>query len=181
MRFTQTELHGVVLIDIEQRRDERGFFARTYCDEEFAAHGLHTRYPQCNVSYNRAAHTLRGMHWQAAPHGEVKLVRCTAGAIWDVVVDLRPGSPTRFRWQGFELTAAARNALYIPEGFAHGFLTLRDDTEVFYQMGSPFVAGAARGFRWDDRRAGIVWPAAPAVISARDAAYPDLDEAVADA
>jgi len=181
VRFHDTELPGVVLVDIDARHDERGFFARSYCDEEFAARDLHTRWPQCNLSYNHQAHTLRGMHYQAAPHAEVKLVRCTAGAIWDVVVDLRVGSPTRFQWRGFELTAASRTALYIPAGFAHGFLTLRDETEVFYQMGAPFVADAARGFRWDDTRIGIAWPAPPAVISGRDGGYPDLDPSVNDA
>lgn len=129
---------------------------------------------QCNVSRNRRAHTLRGMHYQLPPHEEAKLVRCTAGAIWDVIVDLRPGSATWLRWTGAELSAENGSALYVPEGFAHGFLTLRDDTEVFYQMSAFYEPGAARGLRWNDPRIGIAWPAEPAVISERDAAYPDF-------
>jgi dTDP-4-dehydrorhamnose 3,5-epimerase len=179
VRFVATPLSGVLILEIEPHRDERGFFARTYCEQEFGARGLHARYPQANVSYNARAHTLRGMHWQAPPHGEVKLVRCTAGAIWDVVVDLRPG-PGRFAWFGVELSARARNQLYIPDGFAHGFLTLADDTEVAYQMGAPYVAGAARGMRWDDPRVGIRWPKPPAVISERDRSYPDFRDDLGD-
>ena len=176
MRFVDTPLPGLFIVEIERHPDQRGFFARSYCEREFAERGLHSHYPQCNVSYNARVHTLRGMHWQAAPHGEVKLVRCTAGAAWDAVVDLRPG-PTRLHWFAVELSAAARNALYIPEGFAHGFLTLTDDAEVFYQMGSTHVAGAARGLRWDDPRIGIRWPAPPAVISERDRTHPDYRDA----
>ena len=170
----------MVLVEIEPRRDDRGWFARSYCDQEFSERGLNINWPQHNLSSNLRAHTLRGMHWQASPHGEIKLVRCAAGAIWDVVVDLRPESPTRFAWRGFELDAATHTALYIPAGFAHGFLTMRDDTIVTYLMGATFVGGAARGCRWDDPRLGIGWPARPAVISERDAAYPDLDEATLD-
>jgi len=173
VRFLETAIPGVFVIELERIADERGFFARSYCEREFGARGLHTRYPQCNVSYNARARTLRGMHWQAAPHAEVKLVRCTAGAVWDVAVDLRPG-PTRLRWVGVELSAAARNQIYIPEGCAHGFITLTDDAEVFYQMGATYVAEAARGFRWEDPAVGIAWPAQPVVISDRDRAYPDL-------
>lgn len=181
MRFQETTLPGVLLVELERRLDERGFFARTSCERELAARGLAARFPQCNVSFNTRAYTLRGMHYQAAPDGEVKLVRCTAGAIWDVVVDLRPGSPTRLRWYGVELTAEAHNQLYVPAGCAHGFLTLRDATEVSYQMGTFYVAAAARGFRWDDPLVGIRWPARPAVISERDRTYPDLDPGVCDA
>jgi len=169
VRFLETPLAGVLVIELDRLGDERGFFARSYCERELGDRGLHTHYPQCNVSYNERAGTLRGMHWQAAPHGEVKLVRCTAGAIWDAVVDLRPG-PTRLGWFGVELSAAARNQLYIPEGFAHGFITLTDGAEVFYQMGAPYVAAAARGLRWDDPAVGIRWPMAPSVISERDRA-----------
>jgi dTDP-4-dehydrorhamnose 3,5-epimerase len=173
--FTETKLPGAVLVELEPARDERGFFARSYCEREFRERGLATRFPQCNVSFNHARGTLRGMHYQLEPHAEVKLVRCTAGAIFDVIVDLRAGSPMRLQWTGVELSARNRSALYIPEGFAHGFLTLEDATEVFYQMGAFHEPGAARGLRWDDPTLAIDWPAAPAVISARDASYPDLD------
>jgi dTDP-4-dehydrorhamnose 3,5-epimerase len=172
VRFLETPLPGLHVLDLERRTDERGFFARSFCESELGARGLHVRFPQCNVSFNARAHTLRGMHWQAAPHGEVKIVRCTAGAIWDAVVDLRPG-PTHLAWFGIELSASSRSQLYIPEGFAHGFLTLAGDTEVFYHMGAPYVPEATRGLRWDDPRIGIRWPAAPAVISERDGTYPD--------
>jgi dTDP-4-dehydrorhamnose 3,5-epimerase len=175
MRFTETRLKGAFLIDLERHEDERGFFARSFCEREFAARGLVARYPQCNVSYNRSRGTLRGMHYQAAPHREAKLVRCTAGAVHDVIVDLRAGSPTRGRWLGVDLDAEARNALYVPPGFAHGFLTLRDGAEVFYQMGEFYVPDAARGFRWDDRAFAIEWPFPPSTVSERDSAYPDFD------
>lgn len=172
VRYLETSIPGAFVIDVDAHVDERGFFARTFCERELGDRGLHTRFPQCNVSFNTRARTLRGMHWQVAPHGEVKLVRCTAGAIWDAIVDLRPGA-THLTWFGVELTAANRRQLYIPEGCAHGFITLADDSEVFYHMGAPYVAEAARGLRWDDPRIAIAWPASPAVISARDAAYPD--------
>jgi dTDP-4-dehydrorhamnose 3,5-epimerase len=175
MRFESTRLAGTWVIDLEPHHDERGFFARSYCEREFAEHGLSTVYPQGNVSVNAKALTLRGMHYQAAPHREVKVVRCVAGAIHDVVVDLRPDSPTRFQWVAAELSARNRRALYVPEGCAHGFLTLEDDTEVHYQMGAPFMAGAARGFRFDDPRFGIAWPATPLILSERDRTYPDFD------
>ncbi len=169
------------LIELERRVDDRGFFARSFCEDELATAGLHVHYPQGNVSWNAKRHTLRGMHYQAAPHGEVKIVSCTAGAIYDVVVDLRVDSPTRFQWLGVELTPEARNQLYIPAGFAHGFLTLADATEVHYRMGTSYVADLARGFRHDDPLIGIAWPAPPAVISSRDATYADLDRNVRDA
>jgi dTDP-4-dehydrorhamnose 3,5-epimerase len=172
--FLPTELPGVFVIDVEPTADERGSFARTYCRDEFASRGLCTEWPQCNVSFNTRAGTLRGMHWQAAPHEEVKLVRCTAGAALDVVADLREGSPTYRKWVAVELTAANRRAVYIPGGCAHGFLTLLDRTELFYQMSAFYVPAAARGVRWDDPSLGIAWPAAPAVISARDASLPTL-------
>jgi dTDP-4-dehydrorhamnose 3,5-epimerase len=174
VRFTPVPLEGAWLVDLEPVHDERGFFARAWSPDEFAARGLDTRLAACNVSYNAAAGTLRGMHHQAAPHGEVKLVRCTAGAIFDVIVDLRPGSPTHAGWFGVELSAATRTALYIPEGFAHGFQTLAPHSEVLYLMSSPYVPEAARGVRWDDPAFGIEWPPADArVISERDRAYPD--------
>jgi dTDP-4-dehydrorhamnose 3,5-epimerase len=175
VRFVETPIPGLFVIELQRHGDERGFFARTYCEHEFGERGLHTHFPQCNVTHNARAGTLRGMHWQAAPHGEVKLVRCTAGVIWDAVVDLRSG-PTRLSWFGVELSAEARNQLYIPAGFAHGFITLTDDTEVFYQMGANHVPGATRGLRWDDPRVGIRWPAAPLVISERDRNHADFSD-----
>jgi dTDP-4-dehydrorhamnose 3,5-epimerase len=174
VRFSEVGLPGAYQVEIEGHEDERGFFARTFCEVEFAAHGLATRYPQCNLSYNRKAGTLRGMHYQAAPHREAKLVRCVSGAIYDVIVDLRAESLTRLRWVGVELDAQARTALYVPEGFAHGFLTLQKDSEVFYQMGAVHVPEAARGFRWDDPAFGIEWPFPPRTISERDRTYRDF-------
>lgn len=175
MEFRETALPGAYVIELEPNPDERGFFARSFCEREFADHGLATRFVQSNVSFNRRALTLRGMHYPLAPHAEVKLVRCTAGALHDVIVDLRPDSPTRLRWLGVELSAANRRALYIPAGFAHGFLTLRDGTEVLYDMGAAYAPAFARGFRWNDPKVGIRWPAEPQVISERDRDYPDLD------
>jgi len=157
--------------------DERGWFARTFDAEAFAAHGLEPAVVQCNVSYNARAGTLRGMHFQREPHGEDKLVRCQRGALFDVIVDLRPGSPTRGRWFGVELTPDNGRSLFIPKGLAHGFQTLADDTEVHYQMSTPYVPGAGDGVRWDDPAFGIEWPDAPPggrIISERDAAYPDF-------
>lgn len=173
MRFDPTPLPGAFVIEMERHQDERGFFARTYCASEFREQGLHTEWPQCNTSYNLRAGTLRGMHWQAAPHAEVKLVRCTAGAVFDVIVDLRPDSPTHLHPFGVELTADNRKQLYIPKGFAHGFITLTDDTEVFYHMGSSYVPGSAQGARYDDPAFNIEWPRPIAVISERDQNYPD--------
>jgi dTDP-4-dehydrorhamnose 3,5-epimerase len=181
VRFVPQRLPGVFVIELERRVDERGFFARSFCVDELARAGLHTDYPQGNVSFNACRGTLRGMHYQAAPHGEVKIVGCTAGAILDVVVDLRAGSPTRLGWCAVELTCAAGAQLYIPAGFAHGFLTLADNTEVAYRMGARYVPDAARGLRWNDPRLAIAWPAPPAVISERDASYPDFDPEVNDA
>jgi dTDP-4-dehydrorhamnose 3,5-epimerase len=175
MIFNMTKLSGACVIEIEPRADERGHFARTFCEQEFAAHGLPVRFPQCNLSFNRRAGTLRGMHFQAAPQREAKLVRCTRGAIYDVIVDLRVGSPTRFDWIGVELTSENASGLYIPEGFAHGFITLVDATEVFYHMSDFHRPEGARGVRWNDPRFGIRWPREPDVISERDATYPDFD------
>ena len=174
MIFQPTGLAGAYVIAIERLRDERGFFARSFCAREFEDHGLNPSLAQCNISYNRHAGTLRGMHFQAAPFEEAKLVRCTRGAIHDVIIDLRPDSPTFMRHVGVLLTPEERNMLYVPEGFAHGFLTLEDHTEVFYQMSEFYVPGAARGFRWDDPAFAIDWPAPVSVISERDAAYPDF-------
>lgn len=175
MLFLPTELPGVFVIDVEPRADERGLFARTYCRDEFAAHGLCTEWVQCNVSFNTRAGTLRGLHWQSAPHEEVKLVRCTSGAAFDVVVDLRVGAPTYRKWVAVEISAANRKAVYIPGGYAHGFQTLADGTELFYQMSALYVPGAARGLRWDDPALGIAWPAPPTALSDRDARLPTLD------
>lgn len=177
MRFTETPLAGAFVIAPEPIEDERGFFARAYCDDEFAARGLEHGFVQCNISFNRRAGTLRGMHLQAAPHGEAKLVRCTAGALFDVIVDLRPDSPTHLQWFGARLDARSRAMLFVPRGFAHGFQTLEDDTEVFYQMSTRHEPAAARGLRWDDPALGIRWPLPDPILSPRDRAYPLLGEA----
>jgi dTDP-4-dehydrorhamnose 3,5-epimerase len=163
-----------MLVELEPIEDERGFFARAWSPDEFEEHGLDARIAACNVSLNRRAGTLRGLHYQAAPHGEAKLVRCTAGAVYDVIVDLRPESPTYCRWQAARLTASNRAALYVPERFAHGFQTLEPDSEVLYLMTTGYVAEAARGVRWDDAAFGIEWPDAERSMSARDASYPDF-------
>lgn len=174
MIFTPTALDGVWLLDQERRADPRGHFARTFCAEEFAAHGLPGAFVQCNLSYNERRGTLRGMHWQADPFPEGKLVRCTRGAIFDVAVDLRDGSPTRHRSIGFELSAEDGRSLYIPAGFAHGFQTLTDGAEVFYQMSETYRGDLARGARWNDPAFGIAWPLPNPILSERDAAYPLL-------
>jgi dTDP-4-dehydrorhamnose 3,5-epimerase len=175
--FEPTAIGGVVLVDPDRHVDERGFFARTWCADEFAAAGLPDALVQCSVSFNERRHTLRGMHWQAEPHGEGKLVRCTRGAILDVVVDLRPSSPTYLEHVGVQLDQENRRALFVPPGCAHGFLTLAERTEVFYQMDTPFVPEAARGARWDDPAFAIGWPTQPAVVSDRDRTYPDFEPA----
>jgi dTDP-4-dehydrorhamnose 3,5-epimerase len=173
--FEATPLSGAYVIRPELREDARGFFARCYCAREFAAQGLHVDWVQCNISYNRQRGTLRGMHYQEAPYAEEKLVRCTAGAIYDVIIDLRRDSATYKRHFGVRLDAESRAMLYIPAGFAHGFLTLADDTEVFYQMGSFYVPEAGRCVRWDDPAFGIVWPEAVRVISDRDRDAPNFE------
>jgi len=175
MRFVQTPLNGAWVIDLDLLGDERGWFARTFDAEEFAARGCNPAVVQCNASFNARRGTLRGMHYQAEPHGESKLVRCVRGAVFDVAVDLRAGSPTHARWHGVELSAENRLAFYIPPGLAHGFQTLSDDAEVLYQMGHPYVPDAARGVRWDDPAFAIRWPDVdrPRIVSERDSAYPD--------
>ncbi len=178
MKFTASPLAGVYTVDMDRIEDERGFFARTFCSEEFTQHGLEAPTSQCSVSFNARLGTLRGLHFQAAPHDEEKLVRCTAGAIFDVAVDLRAGSATHRQWFGAELTAGNHRALYIPKGFAHGFVTLADATEVLYMISVPHAPGFGRGVRWDDPAFAIEWPLQPVVISARDAAYPSLDDDV---
>jgi dTDP-4-dehydrorhamnose 3,5-epimerase len=175
MKFTETPLAGAFIVDIDSTSDERGFFARSFCAEEFAAYGLSAAALQCSVSYNFDKGTLRGMHYQAPPHEEHKLIRCTAGAIFDVIVDIRTGSASYGQWFGAELTAANHRALLAPKGFAHGFLTLADGSEVLYMIGTRYAPGFARGFLWDDPKVGIAWPMKPVVISARDAAYQPLD------
>ncbi len=174
MHFQETNLSGAFVIDLDMKQDERGFFARTFCQEEFAAHGLEISVPQCNISFNRRRGTLRGMHFNRLPHQEAKLVRCTAGGIYDVIVDLRPESPTFLQHVGVELTAANRRMLYVPKGFAHGFQCLADETEVFYQMSENFVADVATGLRYDDAALGITWPLAVSVIADRDRSYADF-------
>jgi len=175
MVFKETGLAGALAIELERLEDERGFFARTFCAREFEKRGLATRFVQSSISFNRSAGTLRGMHFQVPPHRETKLVRCTAGAIWDAIVDLRADSPTRLRWFGLELSAENRAQLYIPPGFAHGFVTLQPNSEVFYEMDEFYAPQAGRGLRWNDPALGIRWPRQPDVIAERDATYPDLD------
>ena len=184
MIFTETGLPGACVVEMERHEDERGFFARSWCRREFEAHGLKTDLVQCNVSRNRVRGTLRGLHYQIAPHEEAKLVRCTRGAIYDVVVDLRPGSSSFLQHFGTVLSADNLRGLYVPDGCAHGFVTLADDAEVFYQMSAFYVAEASRGVRWNDPAFGIVWPEPVVVMSDRDRGYPDfrrdqLEEALA--
>jgi len=175
MKFQPTRLEGVFEIAIEPHCDERGFFARSWCVQEFEQHGLDPKLVQCNISFNPRKGTLRGLHFQDSPYQEVKVVRCTQGAIYDVVVDLRASSPTFKSWTAAILTANARNMLYIPQGCAHGFLTLEDNSEVFYQMSEFYHASAARGVRWDDHAFGVAWPAPVELISERDRTYPDFE------
>jgi dTDP-4-dehydrorhamnose 3,5-epimerase len=174
MIFTELRLQGAYLIEPERREDERGFFARTWCEREFAAHGLNANLVQCSVSFNKKRGTLRGMHYQVAPHEEAKVVRCTMGAIFDVVIDLRKSSATFKEWVAVELTAENHKMLYIPEGFAHGFQTLTDNTEVFYQMSAFYNPESARGVRWDDKTFQIAWRQEICAISPRDSAFGDF-------
>lgn len=179
MIFTETVLKGAWIIDPQRIDDERGFFARSFCREEFAAHGLKTAVAQCNISFNKNRGTVRGMHFQLPPKAEAKLVRCTRGAIYDVIIDLRTDSATFCQWTAVELTGDNHRSLYIPEGFAHGFQTLEDDSEVFYQMYEYYAPECATGVRWDDPAFGIAWPLSSPVISARDRSYPTFGEYVA--
>jgi len=181
MIFQETELNGVFVIEPEIIEDERGFFACSWKPDEFEKRGLNPRLVQCNISFNKRNGTLRGMHFQNQPHAETKLVRCTRGAIYDVAIDLRSDSPTRYRWVGAELTAYNHRMLYIPEGFAHGYQTLTDSTELFYQMSEYYRPEAAGGVRWDDPVFDIKWPLAVTVIAKRDATYPLLDLTIASA
>ena len=174
MIFTPTRLRDAYVIDVERRADERGFLARTFCEREFAEHGLPMSIVQSSTIHSPRRNTLRGLHYQEAPHSEIKLVRCTRGSIFLVMVDLRPDSPTAGDWLGVELTADNERLAYVPEGFAQGYQTLADDTEVLYQMSHHYVAEAASGVRWDDPAFGIEWPAAQErLISERDRAWPD--------
>jgi dTDP-4-dehydrorhamnose 3,5-epimerase len=173
--FRETELAGAYVIDLERREDERGFFARAWCADEFAQHGLSTKLVQANLSFNVQKGIVRGMHFQVEPHAEDKLVRCTRGAIYDVIIDLRPESDTYKRWLGVELDADSRRALYVPQGFAHGYQTLAPDTETFYLVSEWYTPDAERGVRWDDPAFGIEWPdPANAILSEKDRSWPDF-------
>ena len=174
MIFTETKLGGAFIVDVQPLRDERGFFARSWCEDEFAAHGINMPPVQANLSSNPRRGTLRGMHYQLPPHEETKLVRCTRGAICDVIVDLREESPTYRQWVAVELTADSYRMLVVPGRFAHGFLTLAADTDVTYQVSAKYTPGAERGLRWNDPAIGIAWPFAPVLVSDKDSAHPDF-------
>lgn len=176
MRFRETRLAGVFIVEPDALEDERGFLACSWSTEEFAAHGLNPRLVQCNISFNKRSGTLRGIHYQAKPHEQAKLVRCTRGAIYDVAVDLRVGSPTLYQWVGVELTADNHQMLYLPEGCAHGYQTLADNSEMFYQLTESYHPESVGGVRWDDPAFGIEWPVGVTVIAPRDASYPLLGE-----
>ncbi len=174
MELHQTPIEGAFLVEPERRSDDRGFFARAFCQDEFAGAGLETRFVQSNISFTARRGTLRGMHYQLPPHAEVKLVRCVSGAIHDVVLDLRPDSPTYRRWFGADLTAANRLTMYVPRGCAHGFIALTDDVETLYMVSAAHAPGAERGVRYDDVAFGIMWPIEVTELSAKDAAWPAL-------
>jgi dTDP-4-dehydrorhamnose 3,5-epimerase len=173
MKFYKVDLEGACIIELDRLEDERGFFARTWCQRELEEHGLAARVAQANVSYNARAGTLRGMHYQVAPYEETKLIRCTRGALYDVIVDLRRGSPTYKKWMGVELTSNNYKMLYVPAHFAHGFVTLEDNTEAIYFVSEFYTPGAERGLRWNDPELGISWPRPAGVISEKDANWPD--------
>jgi dTDP-4-dehydrorhamnose 3,5-epimerase len=177
MRITETRLGGAYVIELERHEDERGYFARTFCRAEFERAGLTSPVEQCSTSFNRRRGTLRGLHFQLAPAAEHKLVRCTRGRIYDVIVDIRDGSPTLYEWLAVELSEHDGRALYVPAGFAHGFQTLADGTEVFYQISEPYQPDLARGLRWDDPRLAIRWPIPTPILSERDRSYPDVGPA----
>ncbi len=174
MIFRQSHLEGAFVIEPERLEDERGFFARIWCNREFQSHGLNSNLAQASISFNREKGTLRGMHYQAHPHEEAKLVRCTAGAIYDVIIDLRSESPTFRQWDAVELSGSNHLMLYIPEGFAHGFLTLAGETEVEYHISEFYAPDCGRGVRWNDPAFAIRWPMEPKIISPRDSGYPDF-------
>jgi dTDP-4-dehydrorhamnose 3,5-epimerase len=175
MIFNKSPLVGAFTIDQERRGDDRGFFARAFCEKEFGAAGLETRFVQVNNSLSAKKGTLRGLHYQLPPAPEVKVVRCIRGALWDVIVDIRPGSPTFKQWFGTELTAENRRMMYVPRGFAHALITLADDTEALYLVSAFYAPEAERGVRWNDPSIGIQWPSSPVEVSQKDAAWPDLD------
>ena len=174
MNFTETKIAGVFIVEPEGFKDHRGFFAPAFSSREFEEHGMAAQFVETNISYSLRRGTIRGMHYQAAPHGQAKLVRCTRGSVYDVAVDIRPDSPTYGQWVGVELTAENRRMIYIPGDCAHGFQTLEDDSEVFYMVSSPYAPGAARGFRWDDPAFRIEWPeTGERILVERDRTYPD--------
>lgn len=175
MKFVETELAGAFVIRPEPVIDERGFFSRAFCRREFEQHGLNADVAQCNMSFNRNRGTLRGMHYQVRPHQEVKLVRCVAGSVYDVIVDLRRESRTYGKWLGVELNADNRNMVYVPAGFAHGYLTLSDNAEIFYQVSEFYSKAHERGLRWNDPAFGIEWPFTPTAISEKDRSFPDFE------
>lgn len=172
MKFIETPLQEAYIIELEPVEDERGFFARSWCQDEFRAHGLNANLAQCSISFNKRRGTLRGMHYQTKPYEEAKLVRCTRGAVYDVMIDLRPDSATFERWVAVELSSENRKALYVPEGFAHGFQSLSADAEVFYMISEPYRPEAAQGIRWNDPAFAIHWPIPEPIINARDGGYP---------
>jgi dTDP-4-dehydrorhamnose 3,5-epimerase len=174
MKFAETKLKGSFIIDPERLEDGRGFFARSWCQQEAKQYGLEPKWVQCNISYNKSKGTMRGMHYQAAPFEEAKLVRCTMGSICDVIIDLRPDSETYTLWTAVELSSENRRMIYIPGGFAHGFLTLQDNTEIFYQMSEFYAPNSARGLRWNDPAFDIHWPGDVTVISDQDHNYPNF-------
>jgi len=177
MKFTPTSIAGAYLVQLERIEDVRGFFARSWCREEFKSQKISSDLVQCNISYNTKKGTLRGMHFQTDPKAEDKLVRCTLGSIYDVILDLRPESPTHLKWEGFELTSQNRDMLYIPKGLAHGFQTLEDETEVFYQMSEFFAPECASGVLWNDPAFNIQWPLTSPIVSDKDQSYPSYKEA----
>lgn len=177
MQFRETKLHGAYVVEMQPFTDERGQFARAWCSDEFARRGLVAEFVQANVSVNPRVGTLRGLHWQEPPHAEVKLIRCVRGAIWDVIVDMRPRSPTWGEWFGIELSTDSFKMLYVPEGFAHGFQVLEDETEVNYLVSAPYTPHAARGIRYDDPAIGVRWPLPVTSISKADASWPLLTTA----
>ena len=174
MNFLETKLKGSYLIELEKNTDERGFFARSYCRKEFEKYGLNSKVVQCNISFNKKKQTLRGMHYQTKPYEEAKLIRCTHGAIYDVIIDLRPDSSTYLKHYGVQLNEDNRLMLFVPEGFAHGFITLQDRTEIFYQMSEFYAPESAMGLRYNDPLFGIKWPEDAKIISNRDKNYPDF-------
>lgn len=176
MKFTETKLKGAFILELQEMRDDRGYFARTFCTRELEEHGLISDVKQANMSWNDKAGTLRGMHFQFAPYEETKLIRCTQGALYDVIIDLRKGSDTYRQWIGVELSADNHKALFVPRDFAHGFITLTANTEAFYMVSQSYQPGSEGGIRWNDPQFAIDWPIEPEVISEKDAAWPDYEE-----